>query len=113
MKSASGDPLDVLADDVDGFVAALDTAPGELDAAAMKLATFCTQVMRDGIAAEKHVVFASLAKMQIGTGFATGATVGAWGSNLHFRAGEFNFLREVRERGLDGALGAAQAHFTP
>ena len=86
-------------------------APDELDAAALKLATFCTQVMRDGIAAEKHVVFASLAKMQIGTGFAAATTVGAWASNLHFRAGEFNFLREVRDHGLDAALGAAQEHF--
>ena len=86
---------------------------GELDAAALKLATFCTQVMRDGIAAEKHVVFASLAKMQIGTGFATGATVGAWASNLHFRPGEFNYLREARNHGAQAALAAAQQHFGP
>ena len=83
----------------------------ELPLAVAKLATLCTQVMRDGIAAEKHVVFASLAKMQIGTGFATAATVGAWASNLHFRPGEFNFLREVRNNGLDAALGAAERHF--
>ena len=87
--------------------------PAELDAASLKLATFCTQVMRDGIAAEKHVVFASLAKMQINTGFATAAAVGAWASNLHFRPGEFNFLREVRNQGIDGALVAARAHFEP
>ncbi|MDP3137892.1 MAG: enoyl-CoA hydratase/isomerase family protein, partial [Burkholderiaceae bacterium] len=36
-------------------------AAGELEHAALKLATLCTQVMRDGIAAEKHIVFASLA----------------------------------------------------
>ena len=88
-------------------------APEELEAAALKLALFCTQVMRDGIAAEKHVVFASLAKMQIGTGFAAATTVAAWASNLHFRPGEFNFLREVRERGLDAAIGAAAEHFAP
>ena len=88
-------------------------APEELDAAALELATLCTQVMRDGIAAEKHVVFASLAKMQIGTGFATATTVGAWASNLHFRPGEFNFLREVRDHGLDAALGSADEHFAP
>lgn len=84
-----------------------------LDAAALELATLCTQVMRDGIATEKHVVFASLAKMQIGTGFATAVAVGAWASNLHFRPGEFNLLREVRNQGLDAALTAADAHFHP
>ena len=88
-------------------------APAELEPAALKLAAFCTQVMRDGIAAEKHVVFASLAKMQIGTGFATAAAVGAWASNVHFRPGEFNFLRAVREDGLASALAAAQAHAAP
>ena len=85
----------------------------QLDAAALALATLCTQVMRDGIAAEKHVVFASLAKMQIGTGFATATTVGAWASNIHFRPGEFNFLREVRNEGMDAALSAADEHFSP
>ena len=88
-------------------------APAELDAAASRLAAFCTQVMRDGIAAEKHVVFASLAKMQIGTGFATATAVGAWASNLHFRPGEFNFLRTVRNEGLAAALDFAQEHFAP
>ena len=86
-------------------------AASELDAAALKLAAFCTQVMRDGIAAEKHVVFASLAKMQIATGFATATAVGAWASNIHFREGEFNFLRELRDQGLEAALAAAQQHF--
>lgn len=86
-------------------------APAELEAAALQLAAFCTQVMRDGIAAEKHVVFASLAKMQIGTGFAAATAVGAWASNLHFRPGEFNFLRQARDHGLDAALAAAHDHF--
>ena len=85
----------------------------ELDAAALKLAVLCTQVMRDGIAAEKHVVFASLAKMQIGTGFATATAVGAWASNLHFRPGEFNFLRAVRDQGLQAAQRSADEYFKP
>ncbi|HVZ42221.1 MAG TPA: enoyl-CoA hydratase/isomerase family protein [Ramlibacter sp.] len=87
--------------------------PQGLEAAARNLAAFCTQVMRDGIAAEKHVVFASLAKMQICTGFATAAAVGAWASNVHFRPGEFNFLREMRDHGLEAALAAAERHFSP
>lgn len=87
--------------------------PGGLDAAALNLATYCAQVMRDAIAAEKHVVFASLAKMQIWTGFATATAVAAWASNVHFREGEFNFLREVRRQGLQGALDAAERHFSP
>ena len=87
--------------------------PSALEAAALNLAAFCTQVMRDGIAAEKHVVFASLAKMQIATGFATATAVAAWASNVHFREGEFNFLREVRNQGLEAALTAAERHFTP
>ncbi len=82
-----------------------------LDETVAKTATLCTQVMRDGIVTEKHVVFASLAKMQINTGFATAAAVGAWASNLHFRPGEFNFLREVKRSGLDAALKASGEYF--
>ena len=84
----------------------------DLESEVFKLATFCTQVMRDGIAAEKHVVFASLAKMQITTGFAAATAVGAWASNLHFRDGEFNFLREVRTHGLENALRTAESYFS-
>jgi len=84
----------------------------DLEREVLKLATFCTQVMRDGIAAEKHVVFASLSKMQITTGFAAATAVGAWASNLHFRDGEFNFLREVRTQGLENALRAAESYFS-
>lgn len=87
--------------------------PDGLEAAALNLATWCAQVMRDGIAAEKHVVYASLAKMQVSTGFATATAVAAWASNVHFRDGEFNFLREVRERGLQPALDAAERHHGP
>lgn len=82
-----------------------------LDKTVAEVATLCTQVMRDGIITEKHVVFASLAKMQINTGLATAAVVGAWASNLHFRPGEFNFLREVKNSGLDAALKASDEYF--
>jgi enoyl-CoA hydratase/carnithine racemase len=85
---------------------------GELDATVRKTAALCTQVMRDGIIAEKHVVFASLAKMHIGLGFATATAVGAWASNVHFRPGEFNFLREARNAGVEAALAAAERHFS-
>ena len=74
-------------------------------------AALCTQVMRDGIVTEKHVVFASLAKMQVNTGLATAAVIGGWASNVHFRPGEFNFLREVRNEGLDAALKASDEYF--
>ena len=92
---------------IDGVV-----CDAELDDAVQKTATFCTQVMRDGIVTEKHVVFASLAKMQINTGFATATAVGAWASNVHFRPGEFNFLREVKHAGLDAALKASDDYFS-
>ena len=86
-------------------------AEGGLDAAVGKVAALCTQVMRDGIITEKHVVFASLARMHINTGFATATAVGAWASNVHFRPGEFNFLREARNSGLDAALKASDDYF--
>ena len=82
-----------------------------LDAKVEEIATLCTQVMRDGIVTEKHVVFASLARMHIMTGFATAAVIGGWASNLHFRPGEFNFLREVKRSGLDAALKAGDDYF--
>jgi enoyl-CoA hydratase/carnithine racemase len=84
---------------------------GELEHKVHLAATLCSQVMRDGIAAEKHVVFASLAKMQINTGLATAAVVGGWASNLHFRPGEFNFLRELKHSGMDAALKASDEYF--
>ena len=84
---------------------------GRLDETVNKTATLCTQVMRDGIVTEKHVVFASLAKMQINTGFATAAVVGGWASNVHFRPGEFNFLREAKHAGVDAALKASDEYF--
>lgn len=82
-----------------------------LDETIAKTAALCTQVMRDGIITEKHVVFASLAKMQINTGLATAAVIGGWASNVHFRPGEFNFLREVKNSGLDAALEASERYY--
>ncbi len=88
-------------------------APGDLAAAGDALATKCATIMRDAIAAEKHVVLASLAKMQIDAGFAMASVAAAWGTNIHFRAGEFNFLREARNLGIPAALAAAERHFGP
>ncbi|MBN9427063.1 MAG: enoyl-CoA hydratase/isomerase family protein [Burkholderiales bacterium] len=85
---------------------------GELSARVAQTAGVCAQVMRDAIVAEKHVVFASLEKMQIGMGFATANAVGAWASNLHFRDGEFNFLKQARDHGMAEALQRAKAHFS-
>lgn len=82
-----------------------------LDETVDTAAALCTQIMRDGIVTEKHVVFASLAKMQINMGLATAAIVGGWASNVHFRPGEFNFLREVRQSGMDAALKASDDYF--
>lgn len=82
-----------------------------LDEKIATTAALCTQVMRDGIVTEKHVVFASLAKMQVSTGLATAAVIGGWASNVHFRPGEFNFLREVKHRGIDAALQASDDYF--
>ena len=83
----------------------------DLDGKIDTTAALCTQVMRDGIVTEKHVVFASLAKMQVNTGLATAAVIGGWASNVHFRPGEFNFLKEVRDSGLDAALSASDEYF--
>jgi enoyl-CoA hydratase/carnithine racemase len=85
--------------------------PKELEEAVMTLATLCGQVMRDGIVTEKHYVFASLAKMHIGTGMAIAAVMGGYGTNLHFRDREFNFLRETRAQGVKAALIRGRDHF--
>ena len=76
-----------------------------------KLATTCAMIMRDAIAAEKQVVLASLARMQIDTGLAAAAVIAGWGSNLHFRTGEFNLLREMRDDGEEGARRRGESHF--
>ena len=43
--------------------------------------------------------------------FATASVIGGWASNIHFRPGEFNFLREARNSGTAAALEAAERHF--
>lgn len=85
--------------------------PDRLASAIDELALLCASVMRDGIVTEKHVVFASLAKMQVSAGMAAASVVGGWASNVHFRPGEFNFLREARQHGVPAALEAADAYF--
>ena len=88
-----------------------ELAPATIRTRVANIRAILYGAMRDGIITEKHVVFASLAKMQINTGFATAAVVGGWASNVHFRPGEFNFLREVKRSGLDAALKASDEHF--
>lgn len=79
-------------------------APSSDHTAAVEgLAATCAMIMRDAIAAEKQVVLASLSRMQIDTGLAAAAVIGGWGTNIHFRDGEFNFLRHARQVGVDAA----------
>jgi enoyl-CoA hydratase len=88
---------------VDTVVAA-DALAAEID----RLATMCASIMRDGVITEKFAVFASLEKMGVGLSFAAATVVGGSLSNIHFQPGEFNMLREVRERGVDAALTSAR-----
>ncbi|HEY0106100.1 MAG TPA: enoyl-CoA hydratase/isomerase family protein [Rhizomicrobium sp.] len=81
------------------------------DAATAELAQCCAMIMRDAVAAEKQVVRAALARMQVETGLAAAAVVGAWGTNIHFRQGEFNLLRAAKHDGLDAAVAAGAEHF--
>jgi enoyl-CoA hydratase len=73
-----------------------------------RLAGMCASIMRDGVVTEKFAVFASLEKMGVGLSFAAATVVGGSLSNIHFQPGEFNMLREVRDRGTEGALDAAR-----
>lgn len=88
---------------VDTVVSEAELA-GEVD----RLATMCASIMRDGVVTEKFAVFASLEKMGVGLAFAAATVVGGSLSNIHFQPGEFNMLREVRDRGTEGALAAAR-----
>nr|BFE59664.1 hypothetical protein GCM10020063_041900 [Dactylosporangium thailandense] len=75
---------------------------------ASELAATCASIMRDGIVTEKYAVFASLEKLGIGLSFAATTVVGASLSNIHFQPDEFNFLRQVRGEGPEGALGRSR-----
>ncbi len=91
---------------VDGVV------PGrQLPRAVDGLARSCAMIMRDGIAAEKQVVLASLAKLQVELGFAAASVLGGWASNILHRPGEFNFLRELGDHGPGKAIRRSNAHF--
>ncbi|RYE04475.1 MAG: enoyl-CoA hydratase/isomerase family protein [Sphingomonadales bacterium] len=86
--------------------------PGDrLNAEALQLARDCATIMRDAIAAEKAIVVASLARMQIAMGMAAGAVLSGWATNVHFREGEFNMLKAVRDFGQDEAIDRARAYF--
>ena len=73
-----------------------------------ELARTVSTIMRDGIAAEKYLTLASLEKMGIGAGLATATYMGAMASTIHFRDGEFNFLRARRDLGVAAALAEAE-----
>jgi 2-(1,2-epoxy-1,2-dihydrophenyl)acetyl-CoA isomerase len=93
-----------------GLIDAIAPLP-DLRSAALGLAASCAMIMRDAVIAEKQVVLASLARMQVQTGLEAAAVVNAWGSNIHFRPGEFNVLKALRDRGADGASAAARDFF--
>jgi enoyl-CoA hydratase len=76
---------------------------------AARLAAMCASIMRDGIVTEKYAVFASLEKMGVGLSFAAATVVGASMSNLHYQPGEFNFLKELRDKGADAAVAASRS----
>jgi len=86
-------------------------APERLEEEAFQLARDCATIMRDAIAAEKAVVMASLARMQVSMGLAAGAVLSGWATNVHFREGEFNMLKAVRDHGEDEAIALARRHF--
>jgi enoyl-CoA hydratase/carnithine racemase len=87
------------------------TQSADHEAAVAALADTCAMIMRDAVAAEKQVIGAALARMQITTGMAAGAVVAAWGTNIHFRQGEFNLLREARRTGIRAALKQGEVYF--
>lgn len=80
---------------------------------AMDVARTVSTIMRDGIAAEKYLTLASTEKMGIGAGFATATMMTAMSSTIHFREGEFNFLRERKNSGLEAAIERAVAAKSP
>jgi enoyl-CoA hydratase len=86
----------------------VDWVVDDVAAECERVAGMCASIMRDGIVSEKYAVFASLAKMGISHSFAAATVVGASLTNIHFQPGEFNALREIRDRGPDGAREAAR-----
>ncbi|MGD0698323.1 MAG: enoyl-CoA hydratase/isomerase family protein [Trebonia sp.] len=81
---------------------------GKSGGAALDIAHTVATIMRDGIAAEKFLTFASTEKMGIGAGFATATYMSAMSSAIHFRPGEFNFLRARRLFGVEEAVRQAE-----
>jgi enoyl-CoA hydratase/carnithine racemase len=82
-----------------------DVVPaGKAGEAALDVARTVSTIMRDGIAAEKFLTLASTEKMGVGAGFATATYMSAMSTTIHFRPGEFNFLRARRNFGLEEAV---------
>lgn len=81
---------------------------GTSSEAALDVARTVSTIMRDGIAAEKFLTLAATEKMGIGAGFATATYMSAMSSAIHFRPGEFNFLRARREFGAEEAVRQAE-----
>jgi enoyl-CoA hydratase len=81
---------------------------GKSSEAALDVARTVSTIMRDGVAAEKFLTLASTEKMGIGAGFATATYMSAMSSTIHFRSGEFNFLRARRAFGVEEAVRQAE-----
>jgi enoyl-CoA hydratase len=81
---------------------------GKSSEAALDAARTVSTIMRDGIAAEKFLTLVSTEKMGIGAGFATATYMSAMSSTIHFRPGEFNFLRARRAFGVEEAVRQAE-----
>ncbi|TCB97216.1 enoyl-CoA hydratase/isomerase family protein [Micromonospora zingiberis] len=86
----------------------VDYVADDVAAKVEELANMSASIMRDGIVTEKYAVFASLDKMGIGHSFAATTVVGASLSNIHFQPGEYNFLRDLRDNGVDEALSTSR-----
>jgi enoyl-CoA hydratase len=90
-----------------GLVNIVSAGPSA-DAATFDVAATVSTIMRDGIAAEKYLTLAATEKMGIGAGLATASMMSAMATTIHFRPGEFNFLRERRDHGVERAVALAK-----
>ncbi len=94
------------------LVDAVTTRAG-LEDAALEIAGNCASLLKDGVVTGAY--FRNITNNVLGMagGFAAAIQLGALASNIHYREGEFNFLRERRDHGVEEALRLADEYFAP
>lgn len=83
----------------------------KLETEVNRLADMVARLPIDGLVMGKVQFEIALDAMGMYQGYGSMAAVHALQTNIRYEANEFNLMKEIRDKGLSGALGARKSHF--